>query len=116
MLLQATRSIVITINNFAGEGLGPLTCAHLRLTDVTAADASQHQSMGWFRFVSPAGAQKDRPTVVMAKLYKAMPSCSFCPHLPVLLYPIKTVYQILSIDTAFCHSNQALKTAFLDMA
>lgn len=70
-LLQATRSIVITINNFAGEGLGPLTCAHLRLTDVTAADASQHKSMGWFRFPSPAGAHKDRPTVVIAKLYKA---------------------------------------------
>lgn len=70
-MLQATRSIVITINNFAGEGLGPLTCAHLRLTDVTAADASQHRSMGWFRFSSTPGAHKDRPTVVMAKLYKA---------------------------------------------
>ena len=67
---QATRSIVITINNFAGEGLGPLTCAHLRLTDVTAADANQHKSMGWFRFSSTPGAHKDRPSVVMAKLYK----------------------------------------------
>ena len=71
LVLQATRSIVITINNFAGEGLGPLTCAHLRLTDVTAADAAQHKSMGWFRFPSAAGAHKDRPSVVMAKLYKA---------------------------------------------
>lgn len=69
-LMQATRSIVISINNFAGEGLGPLTCAHLRLTDVTAADEAQHKSIGWFRFPSPAGAHKDRPTVVMAKLYK----------------------------------------------
>ena len=65
---------MITINNFAGEGLGPLTCAHLRLTDVTAADATQHKSMGWFRFPSSAGAHKDRPTVVMAKLYKASTS------------------------------------------
>ena len=72
--MQATRSIVITVNNFAGEGLGPLTCAHLRLTDVTAADASQHKSMGWFRFSSKSGAHKDRPTVVMAKLYKASSS------------------------------------------
>lgn len=70
-MLQATRSIVITVNNFAGEGLGPLTCAHLRLTDVTAVDANQHKSMGWFRFSSSPGAHKDRPTVVMAKLYKA---------------------------------------------
>ena len=62
---------MITINNFAGEGLGPLTCAHLRLTDVSATDAAQHKSMGWFRFPSAVGAQKDRPTVVMAKLYKA---------------------------------------------
>ncbi|KAL3154440.1 hypothetical protein ABBQ32_013910 [Trebouxia sp. C0010 RCD-2024] len=69
----ATRSIVITINNFAGEGLGPLTCAHLRLTDVSSADASQHKSMGWCRFPSTPGAHKDRPTVVMAKLYKARP-------------------------------------------
>lgn len=69
---------MITINNFAGEGLGPLTCAHLRLTDVTAPDASQHNSMGWFRFSSPAGAHKDRPTVVMAKLYKASLLC--CPR------------------------------------
>lgn len=73
LLLQATRSIVITINNFAGEGLGPLTCAHLRLTDVSSADASQHKSMGWCRFPSTPGAHKDRPTVVMAKLYKARP-------------------------------------------
>ena len=65
---------MITINNFAEEGLGPLTCAHLRLTDVTAADATQHKSMGWFRFPSSAGAHKDRPTVVMAKLYKASTS------------------------------------------
>ena len=69
---------MITINNFAGEGLGPLTCAHLRLTDVTAADATQHKSMGWFRFPSPAGTHKDRPTVVMAKLYKASPT----PNVP----------------------------------
>ena len=68
--VQATRSIVVTINNFAGEGLGPLTCAHLRLTDVTAADEAQHKPCGWFRFPSPAGSHKDRPTVVMAKLYK----------------------------------------------
>ena len=61
---------MITINNFAGEGLGPLTCAHLRLTDVSAAEEAQQKSMGWFRFPSPAGAHKDRPTVIMAKLYK----------------------------------------------
>ena len=72
--MQATRSIVITINNFAGEGLGPVTCAHLRLTDVTAPDTSHHKSMGWFRFSSMPGAHKDRPTVVMAKLYKASSS------------------------------------------
>ena len=76
---------MITINNFAGEGLGPLTCAHLRLTDVTAADATQHKSMGWFRFPSPAGAHKDRPTVVMAKLYKAstLPPYQLCLQLPL---------------------------------
>lgn len=68
--VQATRSVVVTINNFAGEGLGPLTCAHLRLTDVTAAEEAQHKPCGWFRFPSPAGSHKDRPTVVMAKLYK----------------------------------------------
>lgn len=76
---------MITINNFAGEGLGPLTCAHLRLTDVTAADTTQHKSMGWFRFPSPAGAHKDRPTVVMAKLYKAstLPPYQLCLQLPL---------------------------------
>jgi hypothetical protein len=80
---------VITINNFAGEGLGPLTCAHLRLTDVTAADATQHKSMGWFRFPSSAGAHKDRPTVVMAKLYKA--STSLPCSLLLLSYEVLAV-------------------------
>lgn len=60
----------MTINNFAGEGLGPLTCAHLRLTDLTSADEAQQKSMGWFRFPSPAGTHKDCPTVIMLKLYK----------------------------------------------
>ena len=80
---------MITVNNFAGEGLGPLTCAHLRLTDVSAPDEAQHKSMGWFRFPSPAGAHKDRPTVVMAKLYKVCVKFCFLGNacLTPTLYP-----------------------------
>ncbi|DBB03876.1 TPA: hypothetical protein ACH3X1_012963 [Trebouxia sp. C0004] len=118
-LPSATRSIVITINNFAGEGLGPLTCAHLRLTDVTAADATQHKSMGWFRFPSPVGAHKDRPTVVMAKLYKESTGSAFSqwraaasnPDLPAFLADVAVVRSaLLTISKVQATANQLAKT------
>ena len=107
VLLQATRALVITINNFAGEGLGPMTCAHLRLTDVTATDETQHKSMGWFRFPSPAGAHKDRFTVVMAKLYKASvprPAAWSCPscYRPCLCHWFGSQQTVLHTTTCCC--------------
>ncbi|KAA6424621.1 MAG: radial spoke head 1 protein [Trebouxia sp. A1-2] len=111
-LPSATRSIVITINNFAGEGLGPLTCAHLRLTDVTAADATQHKSMGWFRFPSSAGTHKDRPTVESTgSAFSQWRAAASNSDLPAFLADIAVVRSaLLNISKVQAAANQLAKT------
>ena len=61
---------MITVNNFGGAGLEALTCAHMRFTDVSATDESQHKPLGWFRVASRPGADKGSTTIIMGKLYR----------------------------------------------
>ena len=61
---------MITINNFGGAGFEALTCAHMRFTDVSATDESQHKPLGWFRVASRPAADKDKTTIIMGKLYR----------------------------------------------
>ena len=61
---------MITVNNFGGAGFEALTCAHMRYTDVSATDETQHKPLGWFRVDSRPGADKDKTTIFMGKLYR----------------------------------------------
>lgn len=99
--MQDVRQIVIAVTNFAGGGLKDVSTVQCALWDVTTGDTRAGTPMGRFVVNSAPGADADKSTVILCKLYRVSGTRSIANCIRSLIV-CSLSYSVAAMLVLFC--------------